>query len=64
MATFTNQTKHKLSWQAPVVDNVVTNQYELNIGDGFNLNIGNGFTLSVSGGGRAGTSWNTTNKTR
>ena len=61
MSTFTNITKNKLSWPAPVVTEV---EYFLKISDDFFLLIGDTHKLVINRGLREETDWTPTNKSR
>lgn len=63
MATFTNTTKHRLSWSAPAVTTRTGANRFLSIGSGYSLLIGSGNKLIIQPG-QAGTAWTEINKTR
>lgn len=48
MATFTTISRGKTNWQGPVAERANTDAYELLISPDYKLNIGSGYNLTIS----------------
>jgi len=63
MATFTTISKNRLSWPAPPVNPLVSNNYFLEIGNDFRLLIGSAHRLIIQPGNTE-TTWTLINKSQ